>query len=383
MKILIATDCYKYSMNGVTTSILALCSGYRRRGHEVKVLSLSYRHLSFREGDDYYIRSFPALIYPDLRISFARRDPLLEELKSWKPDIIHIHTDGSSNRFATQIMKHTGTPLIKTCHTNYDYYVFGRFSSFPPFKALSGFAGSRLYRHANIVTVPSHKAVSFPFLHSLRDRLIVIPNGIELDRYRNRFSARERHAFRLSLGIDDHTRVLIILSRLSKEKNIRKLISYFPDILKKTPDVKFLIVGDGPDKKHLEKQAAKLLLKEHVIFTGRIPADDVWQYYSAADIYVADPIFEVHSMSYMEAMASGLPLFCRADDSLEGVLEHGQNGLIWHSREQFVDLACKLLSDDALRASMADHAIQKAAGFSNDTYASAMLHVYETATNTD
>jgi len=379
MKILMATDCYKLNTNGITTSVLALNSGLRRRGHEVKTLSLSDNHQSFRDGDDYYIRSFPAFYYPDLRISFTRKDSLLEELESWKPDIIHIHTDGSANRMAVQIMKQLRVPIVKTCHTYYDYYVFGKFSSVPPVKVISGVAGGWMYRHADIVTVPSCKSVNFPFLHSMRGRLIVIPNGIELDRYRNRFSVQERQAFRLSLGISSKTGVLVTVSRLSKEKNIRELITFFPGILKREPDVKYLIVGDGPDRKHLEKLAEKLQIQNSIIFTGRINPEDVWRYYAAADIYVADPAFEVHSMSYMEAMVNGLPLLCRADDSLNGVLQHGQNGLIWHSAEDYVNYACTLLTDPALRKDMSHRSLQKAEEFSGDSYAAAMLRVYEAA----
>ena len=61
MKILISTDCYLFNVGGVTASILALSAGLRRLGHEVKTLSLSNTHQSFRNQDDYFIRSFPAV----------------------------------------------------------------------------------------------------------------------------------------------------------------------------------------------------------------------------------------------------------------------------------------------------------------------------------
>ena len=76
MKILIATDCNRYNLGGVTASIFALCTGLRRCGHEVKTLSLSNCNRSFQDGDDYYIRSFPAFFYQDLRISFAMKTRL-------------------------------------------------------------------------------------------------------------------------------------------------------------------------------------------------------------------------------------------------------------------------------------------------------------------
>ena len=97
MKILLATDCNLYNVSGVTTSVRALSAGLRRLGHEVRTLSFSDRNSSFRRGDDYYIRSYPALYYPGMRISFAKNDPLVLSLEAWKPDVIHVHDAVVSN----------------------------------------------------------------------------------------------------------------------------------------------------------------------------------------------------------------------------------------------------------------------------------------------
>lgn len=64
MKILISTDCYMFNVGGITASVLALCAGLRHLGHEVKTLSLSNRYQSFRDKDDYYIKSFLHSIIP-------------------------------------------------------------------------------------------------------------------------------------------------------------------------------------------------------------------------------------------------------------------------------------------------------------------------------
>ncbi len=379
MKILIATDCYVFNLGGITASVLALQKGLRRCGHEVRTLSLSNANHSFRDGDDYYIRSFPAFYYPGMRISFAGNDPLLRELEAWGPDVIHVQTEGSARRFSIRIMKRCNVPMIMTCHTDYGHFVFGKMRSLPPVRMLARVAGGALYRHSTKLTVPSTKAAGFPFLSMLKSRITVVPNGLEAEKYRNRFSEQERRAFRSSLGIDSHTGVLVSVSRLSKEKNIRELISFLPDVQKALRDVKLLIVGDGPDRKHLEKMTAGLGLRTSVIFTGRIPSGEVWRYYAAGDVFVSASTFEVHSMSYLEAMANGLPLLCREDDALTGVLEHDKNGLIYHSRQEFIDYAGRLLSEGGLRKAMADRSREIAESFSCDAFASSMIKVYSDA----
>ena len=214
------------------------------------------------------------------------------------------------------------------------------------------YVGKILYRHADKVIALSQKARNFSFLQSLQGRVAVIPNGMELSKYQKTFSAQEKHAFRKSLGIADGTKVIVSVSRLSKEKNIRELVAFFPSLLEKMPDVKFLIVGDGPDKSCLEEQAEKLNLRDNIIFVGRVPAEDVWRYYNISDIFVSSSTFEVHSMSYLEALAQGLPLLCRADDALTGVLEHNYNGMIFNSREEFSGFAYMMLNDESVSESM-------------------------------
>ena len=83
MKILIATDCYIHNLGGITASVLALSNGLRCRGHEVRILAMSNDNQSYHNGEDYFIRSFPAFYYPGLRTSFALNDPLLKELAAW------------------------------------------------------------------------------------------------------------------------------------------------------------------------------------------------------------------------------------------------------------------------------------------------------------
>ena len=379
MKILIATDSYKFNMSGVTASILALCAGLRRCGHEVKTMSPSDCRRSYRNGDDYYIKSIPVFYYPDMRFSFSINDPLVRELEDWEPDVIHIQTEGSAQLMSKRIIRHCKASVVMSCHTDYAYFLFGRLRSFPPVKAFMRSMGRIMYRDAVKIIAPSQKARDFSILRSLQDRVTVIPNGIELEKYQKTLSAPERHKLRSSLGIDDSTKVMVAVSRMSREKNIRELISFLPSVLKRLPDVKLLLVGDGPDRRQLEKLVERLQLRKNTVFAGPVPSAEVWRYYAAGDVFVSASTFEVHSMSYLEALAQGLPLLCRADDALAGVLEHGLNGMIYHSREEFTAHACKLLGDDGTAEEMGQSSLQKAAEFSSDRFADAVLRLYENA----
>ena len=148
------------------------------------------------------------------------------------------------------------------------------------------------------------------------------------------------------------------------------------DNLKTYLKYKYHIVEYG-DGDNTELKARMRFLEDYILFTGRIPAEGVWRYYAAGDVFVSASVFEVHSMSYLEALANGLPLLCRADDALIGVLEHNRNGLIYHSKDEFVHFAYQLLSDDSLRKDMAHASYQKAEDFSSDAFAASVFRVYE------
>lgn len=89
MKILITTDLYKPSINGVVTSITNLEKELKEQGHEVRILTVSPDSSSHQEGNVYYVKSMPSYIYPEVRVPFSRANAMVKELIGWKPDVVH------------------------------------------------------------------------------------------------------------------------------------------------------------------------------------------------------------------------------------------------------------------------------------------------------
>ena len=379
MKILITTDSYKHNLSGVMSSVLALSSGLRQRGHEVKILSPSDRYRSYKVGNDYYIRSFPFSVYPDMRVCLVKKDPLIDELVDWKPDVIHAQTEGTTCFLAKKIQKRCDIPLVMTCHTDYGYLFFGPYRSDPILRWILKTAGKNWYAEASVMTVPSKKAAEFPWVDAFRDEIKVVPNGIKLKDFEKHLTKKERHELRDRLGVDDTAPVLLSITRLSREKNISVLISCFKLLQQDLPDAKLLIVGEGPDRAHLERITRRLGLSHSVIFAGRVPLRTVWQYYDIGDIFVSASTFEVHSMSYLEALGSGLPMLCREDEALQGVVCHGENGFIYRSKDGFLRYAKALITDSSLRKRMGERSLKKAQSFSHEAAGDSMIQVYTEA----
>ena len=81
-----------------------------------------------------------------------------------------------------------------------------------------------------------------------------------------------------------------------------------------------------------------------MIFTGMISPEEVYQYYQAGDIFVSASTSETQGLTYVEALANGLPALCRKDECLNGVIENGRNGWQYTDSEDFLDKLHKLLA---------------------------------------
>lgn len=381
MKILMASDCYIFQTGGVTNVVLSLVHGLRAKGHDVRVLALSDSSQSYKDDYSYFIGSYPAFYYPEQRRSRITKDPLFDELIEWKPDIIHLHTEGSISRMVDIIAKKTQAPVVMTTHTDYAHFIFGVFRNTPPVWLLAKIWGGKTYKRTSAVIAPSEKARHFLTLQSVRDRIRVIPNGIEPEKYQREVSPERRAELFRECGFEDNGYTCIVVSRVSKEKNIRELIRYMPDLLKRVPKAQLIVAGDGPDRKSLEEKCSKGILSEHVRFLGRVEPDRVYEYYAIGDIFLSASTFEVHSMSYLEALSCGLPIVVREDKSIEGVVFHGENGFIYRTEREYIMSVAKILENPALKKKMSENAVRIAAEFTAERCVERTFELYEAVLN--
>jgi 1,2-diacylglycerol 3-alpha-glucosyltransferase len=377
MRILLTTEQYKPRTNGVTNVVLGLKQELQALGHDARVLTLAPDGQSRRDGDEYYIRSVPAPSYPGIRLSPVRRDPLLDELREWGPDIVHSHTEFSTARMGRDVVAGREVPLVMTVHTDYQQFVFGSHGRAWPVRMVHGAWSGVAYRDARALIAPSDKAAAIARTCRVDCPVVTIPNGIELDRYRGQMSAADREELMGRLSLADNHKVLVSVCRVSREKRVRDLVTYMPELLEREPQAQLLIVGGGPDLDHLMKLRERLGLSESVRFTGMVGMEDVWRYYALGDVFVSSSDFEMHSLTYLEAMAAGLPLVCREDPCLEGVLEQGVNGYSFTSPAEYVERVTELLDDDALRGRMAQASAERAEDFTVRRNAERTLDLYE------
>jgi len=127
----------------------------------------------------------------------------------------------------------------------------------------------------------------------------VIPPGVQI----NRFTRSKDWGLVKELNIGDETIVLLYVGRLPPEKNVGRLLKEVQKLRK--DNVKLLIVGDGSERRRLEKMCGALGLEEKVFFLGI--REDVERFYSIADIFISPSKYEPFGQVILEAMAAGLP----------------------------------------------------------------------------
>ena len=112
------------------------------------------------------------------------------------------------------------------------------------------------------------------------------------------------------------------LASQERYKGFDEVIEIMPELLKRFPTLKYLIVGDGPDRPRLEAKAGALGLSNKIIFTGYIPESEKVAHYNLADAYVMPSMGEGFGIVLIEAAACGVPVVgSRVDGSREALLD--------------------------------------------------------------
>jgi 1,2-diacylglycerol 3-alpha-glucosyltransferase len=187
----------------------------------------------------------------------------------------------------------------------------------------------------------------------------------------------ERLERRRALGIKDDEFVLISLGRLGNEKNTDELIRFFANVQKRHKHVKFLIVGDGPNRENLEDLARKLGVEDKIIFTGMVSPNEVQKYYKLGDLYVSASTSETQGLTYAEAAANKLPLLCREDPVLKDIIVSGQNGYEYTNEDDFERSLEFIMNNPEWRREAGEESIIIANSFDKNTFAESIEELYE------
>lgn len=357
MKIGIFTDAYNPVTSGVVTSINMVEQEMKKRGHEVYIFTTSKSVQPNEHQTLYMLNSIPLLIakqYKNRIATFYSRE-VAKQIKEIGIDVVHTQSEFSVGAFGKIISRKYNIPFIHTYHTMWEDYVHyispikGRNIRL---KRLARTFSRGFVRKAECVITPSNKTAKYlKYKCNVKNKPIyVIPTGIDIAPFkRENFSQIDRENLKASLGIGKDDKVILFLGRVADEKSIDVVMDQMPAVFEDYPNYKFLIVGDGPSKKALEEQAKKLNIQDNVIFTGKIPWNEVPKYYNIGDVFVNASVTETQGLTFIEAMAAEVPIVAKYAPNLSEFIHTNENGILVKKNTDFKDAIIKVINDNELR----------------------------------
>lgn len=381
MNIGLFTDTYYPQISGVATSIFTLKERLEASGHNVYIFTTTDPKAKFHKEEHIYrIKSLPFVSQRRIGIHFNRLKKLICKLEL---DIIHTHTEFSLGWYGRHLAKEYNIPLIHTMHTIYEEYTHyvvpaGMLDSLAKSavkKLVANFCNS-----ADEVIVPSDKTKRILESHNVTRQISIIPTGINIDKFApDNYDYEDISRIKAELGICKDDKVLLYIGRISEEKNIGDLFDYVKDYIKENKGIKFLLIGDGPAKKDLEEKAALLGINDYVIFAGQRPWADIGKYYQIGDVFVNASQSETQGLTYIEALAAGLPVIAKADPCLADVITDGINGYTFEEKEGFIKALDGFIYNEQLLKETAVAAEQSVERYSSRYFAASVEKIYQDA----
>jgi len=190
--------------------------------------------------------------------------------------------------------------------------------------------------------------------------IVVIPNGVDVKNFQFSIFNFQKEEFRQKFGFGSEDTVLVTASRLVEKNAVGDIIealTFLPE------NVKLLIIGTGHLGRSLKLQVASCKLEERVKFLGFIAHENLPPYLWASDIFVRPSLSEGMGNSFIEAMASGIPVIATPVGGIPDFLRDGETGLFCQvgNPKSIAQKVGKLMKDSESRKYIVDNASQMVA----------------------
>ncbi|MBE6514229.1 MAG: glycosyltransferase family 4 protein [Thermoplasmata archaeon] len=364
MRIVMMTDSYFPTCDGVVTSICTIKESLEERGHEVIIVAPEpepdkrqegvyyFRAVKFRSYEGYYVPIFPT--------------DKMNLMKKLKPDIIHVHGVATMAIRALFIGRDLGIPTIMTFHTMVDdaalYYMPVKMPPEIGQKLIWIYLRQILKRFDAVVTPTACIGAELEAHGAHCRHLLAVPTGAKTDVFRPGIPCEE---VRERYGLGD-SKVVVHVGRVSYEKNIDMVIRAMQHV-----DAKLLVVGKGPAMDDMKALVSELGLDDRVTFTGYVPNDELPKIYNAGDMVISASKFETQGLTILEGMATGKPVACRNGRAFAEIVTDGVNGYLFDDDEGCVEAIKKCLNapqsviDASYETAMANSREKSVEGYEN------------------
>jgi glycosyltransferase involved in cell wall biosynthesis len=356
MKIGMMADVYKPHISGVTNYIALNKQVLESQGHQVFVFT--FQAGDYQDDESNIVRS-PSVPLLDTGFHFSLRYDRRARHLLRSMDVVHVHHPFLSGSLALLYCRPFGIPIIFTNHTRYDLYArsYMRGGSDELGQAAIQAYLPTFCRAVNLVICPSPGIYKVLQSFGIQDEYLeIVPNGVDLQRFQELPASMER----TQLGFSEEDVVLIYIGRLGPEKNLYFLLRSFAGAAQAYEHIRLVLIGDGPERSSLEERVERSGLSERVHFLGSVAYDRVPCYLAMADAFVTASVTEVHPLTVIEAMASGLPVLGIDSPGVGDTVRDGETGYLAPEEDlaMFTAKMIKLATQHEQRNQMGENARQ-------------------------
>jgi len=383
MKIALFTDTYHPQINGVVSFLDSIMPKLAQENEIVLFAPGDVSRIEVvqksRNTRIYWVPASPFPYYEGYRMTGVMVHEIEKALRKEKADIVHVHAPVLLGLQGLLMAKRLGIPAVATYHTHFpDYLPYLLDGKFPGFlhpigrrtvKGLIRF----VFSMADKSTAPTEEMA-----RELRDygvkNVTVLPNGVDLERLKPDRKAELEFMDRYDIPKD--RKIILYVGRMGFEKRLEILLVALLKL--DSRDWCLVAVGGGPQMESY-MQEADMLEPGQAVFTGFVRNEMLNAAYGCADIFVSPSDSETFGLTFVEAMAFGLPAIGVDKLGPKEIIKDGKNGFLVHSGDSAAMAARigQLLGDGKLRARMGEEARKTAGEHSISRSAGMTLGIYE------
>ena len=282
--------------------------------------------------NDGFLDKLPVLNQKEVIDSLEKR--LSQIIPQIKPDVLHAHSPSLNAIAALRAGKKFGIPVV------YEVRAFWEDAAVDHGTAKENGLRYKLTRALETYALKNASAVT-TICEGLRkdivargisaDKVTVIPNAVDIDKFA--VGGVADLALKHKLGLQD-MRLIGFIGSFYAYEGLDVLLRAVPAMLTRLPDLRVLLVGGGPQDAQLRQLAKDLNIADKVVFTGRVPHEQVQQYYDLLDVLVYPRLSMrltdlVTPLKPLEAMAQGRVLAASDVGGHLELIEHGKTGVLF------------------------------------------------------
>lgn len=373
MRVLLMTDSYHPTIDGMVFVVDSVKKSLEKLGHEVFIIAPDPGEKDRIEGVIY----FPSVEFSTYKGYFVPVYPSnkIEIIRDLHPDVIHSHgltLMGLKGLIAAHTLKIPYVVTMGTMVTDVMRY-------YMPVKLPTEMMEKLSWVYLRQLLNRSDAVVSFtsPILEELAEQGVkprdtaVVTAGVDTDIFH---AIPEPEGLRESMGLVGK-RAIMCVGRLSFEKHVEEVVKS----LKLLPDdVELIIDGDGPAREYIEQVIHEEGLESRTHLIGFVTREELPMYYSMLEVVVTASRFETQGLSLMEAMACRVPLVAPDVRAFKEILTDNENGYLYDGTGDITVMAKRVIEAlDSVDDRMRDAAMERARFFSEESSARKLEVLYE------